>query len=440
MDRSIQEKIRQAGIVGAGGAGFPTYQKMADGIDSVLINAVECEPLLHTDYAILKLHLDEVVQGAKLLAEALGAKRTLLCVKKGKAGLIGLEDGQSLSAGVFAKTLPDVYPMGDEIIMIHEALGRTVPPGSLPSSVGSVVANAETALNIWRALVKSAPVSEKWLTIGGAVKKACVVKAPIGEKALDLLKSLGEGIPPGHVLIDGGPAMGKIVNVATATVSKTTKGLIVLPADCSAAAIKRMDASRQVKRALSACCQCTFCTDLCPRQLLGYPLRPHACIQSASTSGMCMPESILTASLCSGCNLCTLAACCQGVAPSIVIGQIRSELIKNGYSYHESKPAAPSSMRQYRMVPSSRFERLAGVSQFAVEAPFIGAAVNPGSVRLLLRQHLGQASVPIVEAGQKVKRNQMIAEPADGLSVALHASIGGVVAGIDEGGIDVSAE
>jgi Na+-translocating ferredoxin:NAD+ oxidoreductase RnfC subunit len=428
---SAKEALRLSGTVGAGGAGFPTCMKMAGGIDTVLVNAAECEPLLKTDYEILRQHLDDVCLGAKLFAQSMEASACLLCLKESNAQRLGLRQGMEIVEGVKAQLVCDTYPVGDELILLYEALGRVVPPGQLPSSVGAVVVNAETALNIHSALENDSPVTEKWLTVGGAVKAPCVVKVPVGTLVQDLFRFLGFDVPEGHVLVDGGPAMGKIVDYRTAAVLKTTKGLIALPETNPSAALKKSDATRLLRRASSACCQCTFCTDQCPRNLLGYPVSPHLAIRSAFTLGKSFPQAILGASLCSGCNLCSLVACCQGVAPSAVMDQMKKELSKSK-AYCGFKASTPSSFRRHRMIPSSRFARLAGVSQYISETPFKDlpeTAVK--EVRLALSQHIGKPSIPVVSAGERVYAKQLIAEPAQGLSAALHASIGGIVASVD---------
>ena len=156
---ALREKIRAAGVIGAGGAGFPTHMKLAPNINTVLVNASECEPLLYTDYTILKEHIGLVVSGAEEVAKALGAGQVLLCMKKHTASRLHISDGQGFGDFTQVKQLPDVYPMGDEVIMIYQALGRVVPPGQLPAKVGVVVINAETAYNIAHA-VQDIPVTE----------------------------------------------------------------------------------------------------------------------------------------------------------------------------------------------------------------------------------------------------------------------------------------
>ncbi|MDR2750190.1 MAG: 4Fe-4S dicluster domain-containing protein [Clostridiales bacterium] len=419
-----KEALRTAGVVGAGGAGFPAWAKMAEGIDTVIVNAVECEPLLRKDFRLVELRMADIALGAKLFSDSIEAKGALLCLKEENAKLLGLADGEKILDGVFVKAVPDFYPAGDEIILIHEALGRIVPPGKLTSSVGAVVINSETSLNIAMALCHGLPVTEKWLTIGGAVSKPCVVRAPIGTKALDLFALLGEKIKPNHVLIDGGPAMGAIVDPQTAIVKKTTSGFLMLPEDSPSIALKLADPNRLLRRASSACCQCSFCSDQCPRKLLGYPVEPSKAIRSAFTLGESNPGALMGAAVCSECGLCSLAACCQGVMPSAVMGTIKGALAKNGARPGLELLEAPP-FRDFRRIPSSRFARLAGAAPYKAPTPYQGP-LQAKEVRLLLKQHTGSPSVPAVNSGDSVKAGQLLATPGDGISTALHSPLNGI--------------
>lgn len=173
---TLKDTLRAAGIVGAGGAGFPSYMKLAEGADTLLINAVECEPLLYTDYILLRERMPHILHGAAAVMKEYHIPRAMVCMKQHTVEALGLEDGASLAAHVTLKQLPNVYPMGDEISMIYEATGRVVRPGALPITAGVIVFNAETACNIAYAAKNGTPVTDKWLTIGGAVEKPLVDK------------------------------------------------------------------------------------------------------------------------------------------------------------------------------------------------------------------------------------------------------------------------
>ena len=206
----LKELMKEAGIVGAGGAGFPAYAKLAPGADILLVNGAECEPLLYTDYIILSREMPMVLAGIKAVLEYADIPRALLCVKEHTAKRLNLKDGEKLADRISLKTLPDVYPMGDEISLIYQATGRIVKPGNLPITAGVIVYNAETLYNVAAAVKFSAKVTMKWLTIGGNIPEAIVVRVPVGTPVSELFAGYSITVPEEHAVLDGGPSMGKI--------------------------------------------------------------------------------------------------------------------------------------------------------------------------------------------------------------------------------------
>ena len=162
---NLKEIMKEAGIVGAGGAGFPSYAKLAEGADTLVVNGAECEPLLYTDYVLLHKEMPTVLAGISAVLEYAGIPCALLCVKDHTAKRLRLQDGAKLANRIIVKVLPDVYPMGDEISLIYQALGRVVKPGNLPITAGVIVYNVETMYNVALALKRGEPVTEKWLTV-----------------------------------------------------------------------------------------------------------------------------------------------------------------------------------------------------------------------------------------------------------------------------------
>ena len=418
--------MKEAGIVGAGGAGFPSYAKLADGANVLVINGAECEPLLYTDYILLKRELPMVVDGIKAVVDYLGVPRALLCVKDHTAKKLNIKDGQSLDDKIFYKVLPDVYPMGDEISLIYQATGRVVKPGNLPISAGVIVYNVETCLNIANAIVKGNAVTEKWLTVAGDVAEPAVVKVPVGTPISVIFESLGVKVSENHVVLDGGPSMGKVIDYENAVVTKTTKGLLVLPKNISAVESKFIDGAKSVARAETACCQCTRCTDICPRHLLGYPIEPHKMVRTAKGAVKVSPEMVITATLCCGCGICETLACCQGISPKAVINEYKTLLAKEKLKYVANSDVTPSLEREYRMIPSPRWESVLGVQKFDRVATYRGE-IQPNKVEILLRQHIGAPSIPVVNTGDKVEKGDLIAKANDGLSLPQYASIQGTV-------------
>ena len=422
----LKELMREAGIVGAGGAGFPSYAKLADGADTLVINGAECEPLLYTDYVLLKKEMPMVLAGIAATLEYAHIPHALLCVKDHTAKKLKLADGARLADKITLKILPDVYPMGDEISLIYQALGRVVKPGNLPITSGVIVFNVETMYNLAVALKKKENITMKWLTIGGNVAEPIVVKVPIGTPIADLFEQNSIVVPEDHTVLDGGPSMGKIIDPENAVVTKTTKGLLILPNLSPAIESKYLDGKKSIARAETACCQCTRCTDMCPRYLLGYPLEPHKMVRTAKGVATVMPEMVLSATLCCGCGICETLACCQGISPKAVINEYKVLLAKNKMRFVARNEVEVSPEREYRMVPSERWANVLGIAKFDKVAKYIGEQ-DYNHVEILLRQHIGAPSVAIVEDGDFVQKGDKIAEAAEGLSLPQYASISGRV-------------
>ena len=421
----LKELMRWAGIVGAGGAGFPSYAKLADGADTLLINGAECEPLLYTDYVLLKRERSAVLKGIEAVLAYAKIPVCLLCVKEHTAERLRWKEGEKLAERIFVKVLPNVYPMGDEISLIYQATGRVVKPGNLPITAGVIVFNVETMWGVANAL-KGEPVTMKWLTIGGAVDESIVVKVPVGTPVEELFEKYQITVPEGHTVIDGGPSMGVVIDVETAVVTKKTKGLLILPDSSPAIQSKFIDGKKSVARASTACCQCTRCTDLCPRALLGYPLEPHKMVRTAMQVAVALPQMVLSATLCCGCGICETLACNQGISPKAVINNYKALLAQNKMRFVGNQEVEPAPERDYRMVPSERWESVLGVKSLDKVSVWKGETSDFTRVEIGVRQHIGAPSVICVCDGEEVTKGQVIAEAADGLSLPQYASIDGV--------------
>ena len=421
----LKQLLKDAGIVGAGGAGFPSYAKLSEGADLLVINGAECEPLLYTDLLILQTSLDRVVYGAEIILSKTNIKKAILGIKEHTAARLGLTDGDEIGHGVEVRVLDNVYPLGDEIALIYETTKRLVKPGNLPITEGVIVYNVETVYNIANAISQNAPVTTKWVTVGGAVANPTVIKVPIGSKVGDIFKALSINIGENETVIDGGPSMGKIINYRTASIKKNTKALLVLPNDIEAVRTKKLNTVTVSARAATACCQCTRCTDMCPRNLLGYPLEPHKMVRTAMGAVEAAPIMVLSATLCCSCGVCETLACPQGISPRAVIAEYKQLLAKNKMKFVKNT-ASVKTERNYRRVSTDRWKRMLGVSKLDKVATRV-ESLELSRVEILLSQHIGAPSVPVVNTGDRVKRGELIARAADGLSLPQHASIDGVV-------------
>ena len=425
--QELKNLMQKFGIVGAGGAGFPSYAKLAEGADLLLINGSECEPLLYTDYVILKNELTMVLSGILGVLSHTGISKALVAVKAHTAKALGMEDGERLCDKAFVKVLPDVYPIGDEVGLIYEATGRLVEPGRLPITKGIIVYNVETMYNLGRAIRFSEPVTKKWLTVGGAVSNPTVIKVPIGTKVTDIFKALNIELKEGYTVLDGGPSMGKVINSATYSIGKTTKGLLILPNDTQAIASKKMNVKMAIARAETACCQCTRCTDMCPRNMLGYPLEPHKMVRTAMGAVNAMPEMVISATLCCGCGVCESLACSQGISPRAVIENYKQLLAQNKLRFNPYGEYSVRQEREYRMIPYKKWMSVLGVTKFDKVAEFGAELSDFARVEIPLSRHIGAPSVASVKDGDTVEKGDIIAVEGTGLSLPQHASISGTV-------------
>ena len=436
----LKKAVADAGVVGAGGAGFPTQFKFNEGLDTLVINGAECEPLIFSDYYIMKKEMDQMLDGAEQVIEAMGLKIGYLGIKEHTAERLGFTHGQKLSKHVEVHVLPNVYPMGDEIILIYEVTKRIVAPGSLPFTQGVIVSNVETLYNVSNA-VKGIPVTEKYVTIGGKIsdKARKVVKVPIGIPVSELFDYLGVVVPSDCVVLDGGPAMGNIIDPKTYHITKTTKSFLILPENIPAIIGKTTDPSNMVRRSSSTCCQCSMCTDMCPRALIGYPLKPHKIVRTVNGQITSNPQDYLVASVCSSCGVCELTACCQGISPRMVYAQVKASLAKNGLRYqHDGSELHADPDRKYRMLPSDRFMARIGVAPYDIMPELTGAIdFKATSISMPMRQHVGKPASPTVNVGDTVKVGDLIGKAADGISANIHATVNGVVTAVSEQGVEI---
>ena len=165
----LSEKLRECGVVGAGGAGFPTYVKAQTQVEYLIANGAECEPLIHKDAEIMKHFSAEILAGMTTMMEAVGAKSGKFGVKTKNAASIDALKLSLRSDRIEFVLLADFYPSGDEYELVYAATGRLIPPAGIPLNVGCVVNNVETLYNVHLA-EQGRPVTEKFLSVCGAVK------------------------------------------------------------------------------------------------------------------------------------------------------------------------------------------------------------------------------------------------------------------------------
>lgn len=432
----LQKIVYDAGIVGAGGAGFPTHRKFSDKVKQIIVNAAECEPLMMVDHHILEHHLQALVDTLNILIDTMGADEAIIGIKGKNMHLLDSKIVSSLEGTrVHIKEIPDIYPAGDEVVLTYETTGKIIPEGAIPVMVGVMVINVETVYNIHCAITRGEPVTQKYITIGGDTKEDITIKAPVGMKIKELLEAAGCGGLEGKEIVNGGPMMGKLVDIENDVVTKTTKGLLIFPVTHSIIQRKKRPMSMTLKRASAACCNCTMCSDMCPRNLLGYDLNVHKTIRAASHSEVQNAESFLQSALCCGCGVCTVIACQQMLDPQAISMEVKGQLAKNGLRRQNNK--APEKVREERasrLVSSSVLIDRLGIRKYVkskVERKYID--FSPNTVYIELKQHVGKPASATVKVGDKVSVGDIVAQTAyEDLGTTMHASIDGKVKAITD--------
>ncbi|QAT42371.1 4Fe-4S dicluster domain-containing protein [Aminipila luticellarii] len=428
---SLLEQVKEAGIIGAGGAGFPTHAKLASEAEYILLNGAECEPLLRVDQQLMAMFPDEIIKGFEAAGRQVNAKKAIIGIKgKHKEVIAILEDRiKALQLGGYVEigVLPDIYPAGDEQVLVYELTGRVVPEVGIPIQVGCVVINSETALNIYYASEGKA-VTEKYVTLAGDIPQRMTVKVEVGTPIIDVLKLSGIENFDEYAVIAGGPMMGPVMNDIGGYITKKDKGFVILKKGHPL--IRRKSASKeQTKRINRATCeQCRMCTDMCPRFLLGHATQPHKVMRALGYKSDNLEEQMI-AQLCCQCNLCELFACPIGLYPKSANNYYRDLQAEQGMRYKRTKEVfEPRSARADRLVPSKRLIARIGLHDFDKPAPMTDITLQPEVVHIATRQHVGAPAVPVVTVGEHVQAGQKIGKiPEESLGAAIHASISGTV-------------
>ena len=229
------EAVKAAGVVGAGGAGFPTHVKLSAKAEWFLVNAAECEPLIETDKYLCRTYPERIVETVAKIAGHLEASHAVIVLKaKYRREMEALQEAiDKTKAPVELFGMRTFYPAGDEQTLVQQVTGRVVPERGLPLDVGCVVDNVGTVLAIADAL-EGRPVSEKFLSVTGAVAHTQMFHVPLGTPVTEILKKAKITVGD-YAVIVGGPMMGRMLKdkeaIAQAVVTKTTGNLLVLPAD-----------------------------------------------------------------------------------------------------------------------------------------------------------------------------------------------------------------
>lgn len=430
----LKKVVKNAGVVGAGGAGFPSYAKFDKSVDTIILNCAECEPLLRLHRSLLELKAHEILSALDLIKKTLGAKEVIVALKEAYTKAIAAVESELASfENISVCKLDEVYPAGDEVVLIYEATGRVVAPGSIPVSVGVTVFNVETVYNIYNAVFENTPVTHKLVTVTGEVKHPATFNVPIGTKLSEVIALAGGETIKDPAYLLGGPMMGSI-GTGLECVTKTTNAVIVLPQDHYVVRRKKVKTIVDLKRAMASCSQCRYCTDLCPRFLLGHPIQPHEFMRVVSSHDLSNVKPYLDAMFCSSCGLCEMYSCHQGLSPKALIAEFKAGMRAKGVAIPKGIEAKPvRNHRSLRQVPLSRLCSRLNLDAYNVSAPITETTYEPQSVKIMLSQHIGVPATPIVKVGDTVKCSDIIASVSDEkLGVSIHSSIDGTVKEITE--------
>jgi Na+-translocating ferredoxin:NAD+ oxidoreductase RnfC subunit len=429
----MKKALFDSGVVGAGGAGFPTHAKLSDKADTILLNCAECEPLIKVDRQLITEYVREILSGMKMVVDTLGAEQGIIAVKKSYTTAI---EAVNNIIGEFDKIklhiLPDIYPAGDEAVLVYEATGRVVPQGKIPLMVNCIVFNVETILNLYRKITEDKNVTRKYVTVAGEVKRPVTVEVPVGMTVRELVDMAGGLKREDAVVLLGGPMTGKIGNMSD-IVTKTTKAILLLPPECPPIRKRQTVVSRDIRKAMSVCSQCQMCTDLCPRNLIGQSIKPHEFMRAIANGLTDNVDPLLNSMFCCSCGLCEMYSCHQGLSPRKLLDEYKAGLKSKGVRVPD-KPSGPvKAMREVRKVPEHRLVYRLGLHSYDLAAPMMKYDGPVKEVKLLLRQCIGAPVKPVVSVGDTVVEGQLIGEVPEGaLGTCLHASIDGQVTAVND--------
>ncbi len=309
---------RDCGLVGLGGAGFPTHIKLSPkdelDIDTLVINGAECEPYITSDYRECMESGDDVMEGIYLIKELLGIKKVVICVERNKPKAIErlfaiAADRRDTENEVQLMRLPESYPQGAEKVLIYSATGRKLPAGKLPADIGCIVMNITSIATLYRYIKTGMPLVSKRITLEGtAIASPQNLNVPIGTTIEDVLKFAGCEIAGGERIIMGGPMMGNPVSSVGAVIEKRTNAILVM--------------APEVPKKQTACIRCGRCAGACPMKL--FPARVEAALNKDDLGAL----SALNVNYCMECGSCSYV--CPAARPLTQSMRVaKSELRRN---------------------------------------------------------------------------------------------------------------
>jgi Na+-translocating ferredoxin:NAD+ oxidoreductase RnfC subunit len=276
------------------------------------------------------------------------------------------------------------------------------------------------------------PVITKYVTVAGAVRNPSTFEVPIGLSFAEAVDAAGGPSVDEVAVFVSGTMMGHLTRDLTQVVTKTCAGLVVLPVGHRLVTRKTLPESAMHRIGKSACDQCSYCTEFCPRYLLGYDVQPHKVMRSLAFTATGEDIWNQSAQLCCACGLCTLYACPEELYPKEACDKAKVDLNARGLAWKGSAEVTVHPMYDGRHVPLSQLMRRMGIAEYDVPAHFRDLRIAPRTVRVPLLQHSGVPARPVVRPGARVRAGDLVGEhTGDRPGANVHASIDGVVASVD---------
>lgn len=446
---NLVETVKEAGIVGAGGAGFPTHIKLNTKAEYFIVNAAECEPLIETDKYLCRTFADELIKGVMLISKHLEAKKSVIALKgKYKPEIDALKAAiEKNAADIELFEMKTFYPAGDEQVIVQQVTGRSVPERGIPIEVNAVVDNVATVIGIYNALTQGQKVTEKYLSVVGEVKEPIMLKVPLGTPIRQCIQAANPTISD-YAIILGGPMMGRVIPadhlIDQQFVTKTTGNIIVLPKDHYLIKRTQISIDKFKHQARSACIQCRMCTDLCPRFQIGHRIKPHLVMrnvwrENTIESNEEFEKAFGDAVNCCSCGVCEMFSCPMGLSPRQINNYMKTKLRDRNITVEKNTNPVARETVELSKIPTDRLIARLNLGKYNGLHAHSCIDLSPKEVFIPLAQHIGKPAKAVKAIGDKVTKGDLIGSADDtGLSANIHASIDGTVRDITPAGIRIS--
>lgn len=436
--QQMLDRIRDAGVVGAGGAGFPTHVKYDSSVEVVIANGAECEPLIRADQIQMATRPAELLRGLQIAMECTGAARGVIGLKAKYRGPIEALEEQirlkRLGDRIGLHQMDNFYPAGDEFVLVREVTGKVIPEFGLPLHVGAVVSNVTTLIDVAAAVDSARPVTERLVTVAGQVARPASFEVPVGTPFGALVEAAGGPTAPEPYMISGGPMMGALVDDPATPVTKTTSAVLVFDRGHPVIQRRLRSIERQMHLTRSACLKCMMCTEVCPRNLLGHGLVPDRLMRNLA-AGVAEDLQAFTGSyLCSECGLCAVYGCVMNLDPAAINREMKKRLSEAGIGRPEPVERPERVFGPIRRVPSVRLIARLGLTPYDGPAPAAAFEQGIDRLRVPLSQHTGAPAQAVVVVGQEVALGDLLGEIPEGkLGARVHAPSAGTVVDLADG-------